>query len=150
MNPVCQSLVEAIGLSNTYRTLSALTLIIGIPCCLVFKQPIVYGDEDQLIDNTIETPVDEFGERLTPQSQFSTNPSENSMNSKVKNFFKDVFRSQTPVMTDPDITADTLLCGCHPQLWTDRVFILYMFGQLMKGIGYVFPFIHLVSNKMCH
>ena len=147
MNPVCQSLVDAVGLSNTYRTLSALTLIIGIPCCLMFKQPVVYGDEDSLIDNTVDTPIEEQNDSYpassyTPQQQFSTNPSHNS---RIRDFLLNVFKPQPPVVTDTDITTDTLLCGCSTALWTDKVFLLYMFGQLMKGIGYVFPFIHLVS-----
>ncbi|XP_072018079.1 monocarboxylate transporter 7-like [Amphiura filiformis] len=149
MNPVCQSLVEAIGLSNTYRTLSALTLIIGIPCCLVLKQPVVYGDEDTLIDDAEDTPIEEQNESYpatsyTSSQQFSTNPSHNNF-SRVRDYFLSIFKPQPPVVAETDITTDTLLCGCRRALWTDKVFLLYMFGQLMKGIGYVFPFIHLVS-----
>ena len=150
MNPVCQSLVEAVGLSNTYRTLSGLTLLIGIPCCLVLKQPPVYGDEDNLLEGEDgvegeESPTSDTMEQAVHNSrEFSTNPSSTGVG---KNWIQTMLRKRTPIISSGDEAddTDTILCGCQRRLWTDKVFLLYMFGQLMKGIGYVFPFIHLVS-----
>ena len=117
MNPVCQSLVETIGLRNTYRTLAALSLVIGIPCCLVFKQPPMdTEDEDtRSLEGSIESAEVE-GAWLSEMIKQEELP-------EVRKLF-----------------------GVRTSLWLDPIYILYMFGQLFKGIGYVFPFIHLVSS----
>ncbi|XP_033644662.1 monocarboxylate transporter 13-like [Asterias rubens] len=116
MNPVCQSLVETIGLRNTYRTLAALSLVIGIPCCLVFKQPPMdTEDEDtRSLEGSIESAEVE-GAWLSEMIKQEELP-------EVRKLF-----------------------GVRTSLWLDPIYILYMFGQLFKGIGYVFPFIHLIS-----
>ncbi|XP_022089594.1 monocarboxylate transporter 13-like [Acanthaster planci] len=114
MNPVCQSLVETVGLRNTYRVLAALALVIGIPCCLIFKQPPLEEEDDtRSLEGSIEsTEVD--GEWLSEMIKQEKEPA-------IRKIF-----------------------GVRVSLWLDPVYILYMFGQLFKGIGYVFPFIHLV------
>ncbi|XP_033123944.1 monocarboxylate transporter 13-like [Anneissia japonica] len=124
MNPVCEALLERVGLEKTFVCLSVVVLVIGIPCSLVFAQPP--DDYDEL---------DEKGENdigvQTPKTQI---PNSDSGSEWLKEM---ISKEREPY---------SICCvGCQPELWTDSIFLLYLLGQFVKGLGYVFPFIHLVT-----
>lgn len=121
MNPITEFIVHSLGLRDAFRLLALLVLITGIPCCLVFQQPPA---EDIADDSSIST------DDVThpPRNVYDTD----------SGWLADMIRKET--------NPPGFVCfGMRKDLWTEPVFLLFLFGQFIKGIGYVFPFIHLVS-----
>ncbi|XP_071952885.1 monocarboxylate transporter 13-like isoform X2 [Antedon mediterranea] len=125
MNPVCQALLERVGLEKTFLCLSGLVLIIGIPCSLAFAQP---PDEFEMSHEPEES-IEENGVPKTsaiPNSESGSEWLKDMINKERNNY--------------PECCV-----GCQYELWSDSIFLLYLLGQFVKGLGYVFPFIHLVT-----
>ncbi|XP_006817780.2 monocarboxylate transporter 13-like [Saccoglossus kowalevskii] len=130
MNPICQTLLQATGLRTTYRILSALVLILGLACCFMLSSPLPTSERHEFEEGT------ESGAEIHDR-----------MHAGYHHWIDDMIKRQ------PDDDSEVSCCGhltrhrCYLQenLWTDTVFILFMLGQFVKGMGYVFPFIHLIN-----
>ncbi|XP_071837586.1 monocarboxylate transporter 12-like [Apostichopus japonicus] len=122
MNPLSEVIIHALGLKDALRILALVVMVIGIPCCLVFKQPPMQdtADDSSVATDDVEPPQ--------PRSIYDTDSA----------WLAEMIRKET--------NPPGFLCfGMRKDLWTEPVFILFLIGQFTKGIGYVFPFVHLVS-----
>lgn len=123
MNPLSEVIIHALGLKDALRILALVVMVIGIPCCLVFKQPPMQdtADDSSVATDDVEPPQ--------PRSIYDTDSA----------WLAEMIRKET--------NPPGFLCfGMRKDLWTEPVFILFLIGQFTKGIGYVFPFVHLVSH----
>ncbi|XP_070555139.1 monocarboxylate transporter 13-like [Ptychodera flava] len=129
MNPICQALLQSLGLRDTFRTLAAMVVLAGLPCCFVLSP----------------APV-------TRSTEFAMTVDEDDINDNIK--ARDSVWLDDMIRKTPDQTPKRRFRFCpnkiclnyfQKELWTDVVFLLFLFGQFVKGTGYVFPFIHLVS-----
>lgn len=123
MNPLSEVIIHALGLKDALRILALVVMVIGIPCCLVFKQPPMQDTSD---DSSVST---DDVEPPQPRSIYDTDSA----------WLAEMIRKET----NP---PGSLCFGMRKDLWTEPVFILFLIGQFTKGIGYVFPFVHLVSH----
>ncbi|XP_054772973.1 monocarboxylate transporter 8-like [Lytechinus pictus] len=139
MNPVVESLVDSIGLRNAFRVMAVLPIVIGLPCCAIFKQPDLNAcankDDDDVNDLIMEDCDDETV--LVHRNDDDVVREIDDAGSE-SSWLADMIRREK----NPSRKVCTCLDG---DLWLDPIFYIYMFGLLAKGVGYVFPFIHLVN-----
>ncbi|XP_077991651.1 monocarboxylate transporter 13-like [Glandiceps talaboti] len=128
MNPLCQGLLQSMGLRDAYRTLAAIVVLAGLPCCFVLSP----APEDENTVKIEEDPIIEDDINENSQSNGSA--------------WLDKMIKKIPIEA-PRRRLCVSKCQNYfiKELWTDSIFILFLFGQLIKAIGYVFPFIHLIS-----
>ncbi|XP_072169966.1 monocarboxylate transporter 13-like [Diadema setosum] len=146
MNPVVESLVGAVGLRNTLRVLSALTVVIGLPCCAVFKQPVYddeYDDDDGIDDLIMEECDENVDTVIVRRNDEGKEEAAAEVDDTVSEsgWLADMIRREK----DPPRKC---CISCQTELWLDPIFLIFMVAQLIKGIGYVFPFIHLVNYML--
>ncbi|XP_030839017.1 monocarboxylate transporter 10 [Strongylocentrotus purpuratus] len=142
MNPVVESLVGSIGLRNAFRVLSALTIVIGLPCSAVLKQP----DFDAYANDNDVDDVDDLIMQDCDDETVLVNRNKDDVQSVHEIDDAESESSWLAEMIRKEKNPPRRICGsCNGDLWLDPLFIIFMVGQLFKGVGYVFPFIHLVN-----
>lgn len=145
MNPVVESLVESIGLRNAFRVLAALTIVIGLPCSAVLKQP----DFDAYANDNDVDDVDDLIMEDCDDETVLVHRNKDDVQSVHEIDDAESESSWLAEMIRKEKNPPRRICGsCYGDLWLDPFFIIFMVGQLFKGVGYVFPFIHLVSPKI--
>ena len=134
-NPVNHHLITAWGWRNMLRAMGAIILLVGIPCCATYNQPLVDPLNPPIKKKVPKDPVKEKGDLLAHYRKEST-----AVNGRRTS------RRQSEVVFDKTI-KEQLQVLLFPELWFMAIALL---GCAMTMSFYYISFVSIQVHNHVH